>query len=210
MLLNFIATVALLYFVFRLLLIIWDGVFHYVFGFLPNLLGLVISQVVLCLFYGGLFALVSVEHSSQSGITASWVYAFFGFFASYVAVGSHSGILADMVHEGSPSLTTKEKRILAFGGGMSILGSLVVFLICYKWPGAIASISAVANFIKWVSGWGEWIAVSWIGLFILAFIVFGYIVEEGLSFVTGGVKTIRVSWLQISKCFQAKNATLQK
>jgi len=211
MLIDFITSLIILSFAFRIILMLAAWPFHLVslVLFIPVTRGRVdragywaslVNPVILAAFYGGFIAMITAGYSVLHG--AKEVYLIVGAVAAFFSLVSYAeGLRAKA--QGRLLGPDHTDKALWIAASASLVSGLAAFVLFYLRPHYIMLAPGADIFFQWVYGLAEWLRSYQIVQIILAVAIIGYIlfvsvwtVINAFRLALGGLKRLlqRLRW----------------
>ncbi len=185
---DFIASLIILCFAFRLILILIGPLLKIVFMavFTPFARGRVdragsyaalVHPIILSALYGSFIALVTVVFALSTGSTGRAVYTVIGAVAALFSLLSYSaGLLAKIGSRFLGGPDEAEDRAYRLAAIVSFLVGLAAFPASYFYPRQIMAVPGVETFFEWVLRLALWLSGFKVVEIIIALAILGYIV----------------------------------
>lgn len=204
---DFIASLIILCFAFRLILILIGPLLKIVFMavFTPFTRGRVdragyyaalVHPIILSALYGSFIALVTVVFALSTGSTGRAVYTVIGAVTALFSLLSYSaGLLAKIGSRFLGGPDEAEDRAYRIAAIVSFLVGLAAFPASYFYPRQIMAVPGVETFFEWVFKLALWLSGFKVVEIIIALAILGYIVIVSAK-VFYGLILMAVGWLK--------------
>ncbi|MBN2290367.1 MAG: hypothetical protein JXQ83_13615 [Candidatus Glassbacteria bacterium] len=210
---DFIITLIILSFAFRIVLMAASLPLHFISVVLitPATRGRIdragywaslINPVVLAAVYGGFIALITAHYTSAPGAVGPLVYLAIGALAAFFSLVSYAeGLRAKA--QGRLLGPDHTDKALWVAASFSLAAGLAAFVLFYLFPGCLLAVPGTDVFFRWTYRLAAWLSGYRVVQIILAVCILGYVVYvvvrtlvNSVRLALGGLKRLlqRLRW----------------